>query len=155
MKADYLAFRNAEKLVQAYAREWRDWEAHGETALVDPNAEALLQMGIDAFEWLLRADRVMREAIYEKRAQFEPEFEQALESLCTDWLATAQRAEARILHASGQQVENLPRFRQCVQEMQAVVEASRSASETLPEGLAKLRDAAADEQRHGKTAEFI
>jgi hypothetical protein len=155
MKTEYLAFRNAEKLVQAYAQEWRDWEARCERAVVDPNAEALLQMGIDAFEWLLRADRAARAAIYEHRAQFDPKFEQALETLCADWLATAKRAEARIPQASGEIVENLPRFRQCLEEMEAIVEAFRGSSGKLPSDLAKLRDAAGDEQRHGKAAKFI
>jgi hypothetical protein len=156
MKADYLAFRNAEKLVQSYAHEWRDLVAQQTSVADSRNGEALLQMGIDAFEWLLRADRAMRSAICGGQTLFDPEFETALRGLCQGWLETGQRANQWIAKQPqlSREVDNLAKFHHCLEEMAAILEADH-ANDTLSAPLADLRDRAVDEQRHGTTAEFI
>jgi hypothetical protein len=158
MKADYLAFRNAEKHVQSYSQESQDVMAHHAEAMDCRNCEAFLQMGIDAFEWLMRADRAFRAAVYRGEKEYDLDSEKSLSILCKNWLVPCDVAEQWIetQQTRRYEIDNLEEFRRCVQEMTAIVEASDEGDNvTLPKHIAILRDKAVDEHRNGQTAEFI
>lgn len=153
MKADYLVFRNAEKLVDSYRQEWRTLGRDPPRAV---DRDAMVQMGIDAFEWLMRADCTMRSAVADGSAEFDPQFEAALLGLCRDWLATASQAVPLTPPSTANPTSKGSELLQTyLAEMTAIVEAYEQRDDELREPLINLRDAAIEEQRHGTTAEFL
>ena len=155
MATESLAFRNAEIHVQSYSAQSSLMAAHAE-AMDCRDCEAFLQMGIDAFKWLLRADRDHRLAVYRGEAQFSPEFDAELQRLCGRWLVPCDFAEKWIANqlAKDFAIDNLEEFRNCVTEMQAIVNSHRG-KDNLPEQIAVHRDSAIQEYRNGETAEFF
>ncbi len=158
MKTDYLAFRNAEKHVQSYSKESQDvMERHAE-AMDCRNCEAFLQMGIDAFEWLMRADRAFRMAIFRGEKEYDAESEKSLRNLCKNWLVPCEVAEKWIETqlTRGYEIDNLAEFRECVSEMSAIVGADdEEDNTTIPKPIVAFRNSAIDEHRNGQTTEFI
>jgi hypothetical protein len=158
MKIDDLAYRNAEKHVQSYSDECRDLlKLHAE-AKDCRNCEAFLQIGIDAFDWLMRADRQFRMAIYRGEKDFNPKIEQALRAQYKKWLDPCELAEKwiEIQQTRGFEIDNLKEFRDCVRQMIAIVEANEEGDNaSLPKQIAAFRDSAIEEHRNGQTAEFI
>jgi hypothetical protein len=157
MKADYLALRNAKNHVHSYNEESQDLMQRHTEAIDCLNCEAFLQMGIDAFDWIIRADRVIRLAIYRGDREFDPTTEAALHELCKNWLLPCKFAESwiAIQQQRGYEISNLSQFRDSVAEMTAIVEANQGGAEVLSGAMARLRDQAVKEQRDGQTAEFI
>ena len=120
--------------------------------------EAFLQLGIDAFRWLLRADYGMRQAFYSDVADYDSKMESVLMQLFREWLVPAEFAEQRAKAQSerGFAVSNLPQFRECCEEVRAIVDSfDDHDSNAMSEQLATLRDQAIYEQQHGETAEFF
>ncbi len=158
MKMDYnnLAYRNAQKHVEFYSEESSLMKAHAE-AMDCRDCEAFIQMGIDAFHWLIRADRVYRTAVYRGEIQYMPEFEKMLTELCQKWLEPCEAADGWIekQRTKGFTIDNLAEFRECTEEMLAIVESAEPGDNQLPESVAALQDAAVEEYRNGKTSEFI
>jgi hypothetical protein len=158
METDYLAFRNAQKHVQSYSQESQDVMARHAEAMDCRNCEAFLQMGIDAFEWLMRADRAFRMAVYRGEKEYDPENEKSLRNLCKNWLGPCDVAEQWIETqlTRGYEIDNLVEFRECVRQMSAIVEANDETDNmSLPKQIAVFRDSAVDEHHNGQTAEFI
>jgi hypothetical protein len=156
MAAESLAFRTAKQHVQTFSDESSAlMKAHAE-AMDCRDCEAFLQLGIDAFEWLMRADRIYRMDIYRGEGQHDATVENALRALCKAWLEPCAFADRWIeaQRTRGFVIDNLVRFRQCVDEMAAIVEAW-DGDTSLPQPIADLRDAAIIEHRNGETAEFI
>jgi hypothetical protein len=158
MKTDYLAFRNAEMHVKSYSKESEDVMQRHAEAMDCRNCEAFLQMGIDAFEWLMRADRAFRMAIYRGEKEYEADSEKSLRILCRNWLVPCDVAEKWIetQQTKGYEIDNLDEFRRCVSEITAIVDADEEGDNApLPEQIAMFRDSAIEEFRNGQTAEFI
>ena len=158
MNAESLAFRTAKKHAVSYSEESAALMASHAEAMDCRNCEAFLQMGIDTFEWLMRADRVYRMAMYRGEVGHDAELEDALAHLCEGWLKPCEFAEQWIEKqlTNGYQIDNLKDFRRCVEEMSAIVESNRQhGDQELPERVAELRDAAIQEHRNGETAEFV
>lgn len=156
MAIDLLAVRNAKQHVQSYAQEFDVMACHKE-AMDCRNCESFLQMGIDAFEWMIRADRAVRMAIYRGDKDFDPDFEVAMSELCKSWLKPCEFAESwiAIQLERGYEIDNLSEFRHCVEEMTAIIEANEEGAESLPDSIAHLRDAAVEEHRNGQASEFV
>jgi hypothetical protein len=158
MGTDTLDYRTAQKHVLNYQRESSDlMEAHQE-AMDCRDCEAFLQLGIEAFRWIIRADRVSRNAVYNGVLQYDPDFDDKIAALCREWLTPCEFAEKWIAKQleRGYQIENLDEFRKCCEEMQAIVEAQgQSDGEPLPTAIIELRDQAIDDHRNGKTSAFI
>lgn len=122
------------------------------------DCESFLQLGIDAFDWIVRADQVLRGAMYQGFEGFDHnEAEDAIRALCRSWLAPCTRANewAVVQNQRDFRVDNLDRFRQCCAEMQAIVNAQDAKEEPLPDALADLQDEAIQEHLNGETAEFV
>ena len=119
--------------------------------------EAFLQMGIDAFEWLIRADRVIRLNVYRGEAEYDQAAEAALAQLCKVWQEPVVFAERWIAtqQKRGYEINNLIEFRDCVEEMAAIVSANEADDSDLPAPIAHIRDLAAQENLDGQTAEFF
>jgi len=114
-------------------------------------------MGIDAFNWLIRADRSERLAVFRGERAYDPAVDEELATRCKRWLEPGPFAEEWIAaqERRGYQIDNLEEFRDCVREMAAIVAAAGLAEAALPAPLQELRDAAIQEHRNGETAEFI
>ena len=158
MGTETLDYRTAQMHVLNYKRESNDlMEAHQE-AMDCRDCEALLQLGIEAFGWIIRADRVNRDAVYKGVKEYDPGIDDEIAALCRDWLVPCDYAEKWIAKQleRGYQIGNLGEFRKCCQEMQAIVEAQAEGDgEPLPIAMIKLRDQAIDDHRNGKTSPVI
>jgi hypothetical protein len=121
------------------------------------DCEDFLQLGIDAFDWLIRADQKIREAIFDGAEGFDPLVEDALRLLCQRWLKPCEHARkwAVIQFNRGYKVDNLDRFNECCEEMQAIVRAHEATTEELPAAMEHLRDLALEDHRNGQTSEFV
>lgn len=158
MATDFLAFKTAEQHVHSYADTSSDLMAKHAEAMDCRDCEAFLQIGIDAFDWLMRADRVIRMAIYRGDRDFDPKIEDALRLLCKLWLKPCEFAKQWIAlqQQKGYDIDNLAEFRRCMEEMQAIVGSNAGESDgAIPEHIASLRDSAISEHLNGQTAEFI
>jgi len=157
MATDFLAVRNAESHVRSYNDVSTDLMSRHAEAMDCRNCEAFLQMGIDAFDWLRRADREIRLNFYRNEAEFDLQATAALAKLCEVWQEPVAFAEKwiAIQQQRGGEIDNLVEFRHCVEEMAAIVEANAAATEDVPESIATLRDLAIQENHDGQTAEFI
>lgn len=158
MKTDTLALRTAATMLQSYAHEDARMEEHAE-GLECRDCEAFLRLGIDAFDWIIRADQIARQAIYDGAADFDHDaVDRALRELCRAWLKSSGRTEAwaNAQQSKGRRLGNLERFQACSNEMQAIVKAQESGdAETMPAAIIALRDKAIEEHARGETAEFI
>ena len=158
MGTDTLDYRTAQKHVQNYKKESEVlMQAHQE-AMNCRDCEAFLQLGIDAFRWIIRADRVIRKAVYKGVTEYDSDLDDQIAFLCREWLAPCEFAEKWVAKQLEReyQLENLVEFRKCCEEMQAIVEAQgQSDGEPLPTAMIELRDKAIDEYLNGQTSEFV
>lgn len=152
-----LTLRTARQRVRDYQSESDDLVARRPEAIEGRDVEALLQLGIDAFRWLIRADAEIRAAVFSGALPHDEAREAALGALCKAWLAPCEFAERWVAAEvqRGRAVDNLAEFRKCREEMQAIVAFQEGGSDELPPALAELGDRAATEHRHGETAEFV
>lgn len=158
MSTRMLAFRTAEQQVKNYAHESLQLMQEHHAAMDCRDCEDFLQLGIDAFQWLIRADQLFRVAVYESIEAYDQQLDERLQHLFRQWLGPCDYAEKWIERqtAKGYHLDNLEKFRECCREMAAIVEALDAGSdEQLPDAIAELRDRAIEEFNRGETAEFF
>lgn len=80
----------AQKALDEYAAAFTDGDAAATEAMA---FQRHLQQGIDAFQWIVRAEETLRQAAYQGLIEFSPEIEQSVESLYREWLASSERIE--------------------------------------------------------------
>lgn len=152
-----LALQTATSHVEQYVKQY-EFAMHAHQAMDYYECEAFLQLGIDAFRWLLRADYGLRQGIYSDAIEYDAKAEAALEQLFRTWLVPCEFAErwAKVQSDRGFTVSNLGDFRKCCEEARAIVDAlDGNDTEGMSQQLANLRDQAIYEQQHGETAEFF
>ncbi len=160
MSIELLALRTARKHVQNFERESTAavvMQEHHD-AMECRNCEDFLQLGIDAFHWVMNADCRMRVAVSEGDVAADDSFELLLLALCSQWLVPCAFAEQWIarLEADGFKLDNAEEFRNCRREMSAIVKSfDFNDEEELPARMAELQDQALDAIRNDKTAEFF
>lgn len=157
---DTISLEAAKKSAAQYAAVFHeDLMKRHRAAMNCWECESFLQLGINTFDWLLRADRELRMLAFQTNSDVPSEIKEAIESNCRAWLEPCEFAEQWVLELarSGHRPENLDEFRRCCEEMRAIVEFfdSPTADAQLPGGLADLRNQAVEEQRNGETAEFF
>lgn len=147
-----LAFRTARSHVQALGNEYDDLMIRHREAIECFDCESFLQLGIDAFAWLTRADESIRKAFYVGQIEYDQEVDAAIARLYQEWLRPCIQAEKWIAaqESRGYNVSNVEEFRRCVDEVQAIV----SASNEVAGELAAIRDEAVQENRAGKTTDW-
>jgi hypothetical protein len=115
--------------------------------------EAFLQLGIDAFAWLLRADEAIRAAVYAGMPH-DPRFDEAIRELLVAWLRPCARANQWVQSLpEAAAPANLAEFRRCEREALAIVKSWQV--DELTEAMRQMRDRALAEHERGETAEFI
>lgn len=153
-----LAYQHAETQLKQYSEQSEKLIAEHREATDCRNCEAFLQMGIDSFEWIMRADRAFRLAVYREEIQHHSEAESTIENWCRQWLLPCEFAERWIemQQTRGYSVDNVEEFRKCVSEMSAIVDNFGAGNNApMPEPIRVLRDEAISEHNDGQTAEFV
>jgi hypothetical protein len=148
-----LVLRTARRHVASFADECEIVSDHRQ-AMECLDCEALLQLGIDAFDWLVRADQDFRKAVFEG-IDYEADVDEAIRELFKAWLKTCEQANPWIAvqQQRGYALANLEHFRKCEREVRAIVKAM--GADEMSDGMRGLRDQALAEHRNGETAEFI
>ena len=116
------------------------------------DCEDFLQLGIDAFNWMIRADEQFREAIFDGRIEYDAETDESLSLLFRTWLKPSSYAEKWAAEQTerGFTLEKIAQFRQCVTEVRAIVQNANSIGGEM----AKIRDAAIASHRKGETIDW-
>jgi hypothetical protein len=153
--AESLALRLARQKVDSYTGEVDEVLRRHYEAMDCVDCEAYLQLGIDAFRWLVWADEAIRRGVYAGKAEYDSSVDGALRSLLVAWLQPRDFAEKwiEVQRTRGFEVDNADEFRRCCEEVQAIVRSFEDRS--LPEAMARLRDRALADYRDGKTTEFL
>ncbi len=148
-----LAFREARRHVYRFSDESEILRDHRE-AMECLDCEAVVQLGIDAFRWMVLADESVRRLIY-SGTQFDADMSEMLTQLFRHWLKPCGVVNGWIAvqKQRGYDLPNLEEFRRCEREVQAIVR-SLDADE-LTDSMSAARDAAVAEHRNGETAEFV
>lgn len=114
---DALEYRIAERRVDSFADRATEQSHHQPDQFGDEllACEAWLQMGIDACEWLHRAEDAIREASYLGLIELTAELKSSMATLYEKWLAPCERAEhwASQLVAQGCPPSNLRQLLDC------------------------------------------
>lgn len=120
------------------------------------NCQAFIQLGIESYEWLIKADMMFRKCFYSGKIEYDANIEGMLEELFRRWLVPCKFANEWIdeQYKRGFVLENLKEFRKCEEEMIAIVGAFDEADD-LPEAMHKLQEEALKEHANGKTSEFV
>ena len=154
MNIESLALRTARNRIRDYQDESTDLMNKHAEAMDCRDCEAFLQLGIDAFRWLARADEMIRASVYGSVREYDSELDVAIATLYAEWLRPCDFAEAWIARQEERQfrVDNLEEFCRCCSEVRAIVEANEGL--LANDALVELRDQAVDMHRRGETLEF-
>lgn len=117
-----VALRTAQLHVSNYEAESALMAAHQET-LECLDCEAFLELGIDAFNWLLKATKVVRTVALREESDSIERAEASLRTSRKAWLGPCDLAEkwATVQLERGFSIENLEQFRNCVLIMRQIV----------------------------------
>lgn len=126
--------------------------------------ESYLELGVQVFHWIIKADQDYRRELYQTPAAHSEAVERELETLMRRWHARCQAmlawAERQV--SRGFQVAHLEEFRHCTDEAAAIVESfdesignDESGKEVMPTPLILLRDQALLDHQYGETSEFV
>jgi hypothetical protein len=140
MFTDHLSYQTATHGVQAFVRTANQLGKHQQQAAELQECESYLQLGIDAFHWLMRADEHYRRAVFSQQIVYDPAFDQAFDALCAEWLKPVLAAEGWLASLAKRALSppNAIEFRGCVEEMRAML----TESKELGGEMAVLRDEA-------------
>ncbi len=158
MLIESLAYQNARTHVQAFVFQGEELMDRHNAAMECQDCEAFLQMGIESFDWIIRADNSLRAAAAAGKFAFTEEVDLAFKWLAKAWLKPCTFAEQLIRTQTERnfQLENLAEFQKCCEEMRAIVAFNEQGNdEVLPEALMPIRNQAILELKHGQTSEFL
>lgn len=111
-----LAYEAAKRHVDFFSQQSEELGEHHE-AMDCWDCQDYLQLGIDAFRWLKRAEEVIRDAVYQGAlAGQERKFEHSLRTLYGAWLQPCDAAEQWAAQHIARGLSNLDEFRKCRQD---------------------------------------
>jgi hypothetical protein len=116
--------------------------------------QSFLQLGINVFKWLEQADLDVRRAVYDRKMEYDPDWETALTALYAEWLKACDFAEkwSTIQTERGFALDNLEEFRKCCAAVRALVKYGEGR--LLNPRVVAAQDRAIEEYRKGNTLEF-
>lgn len=159
MEYDSIALRAASRHVDSFGQESDLIMALHYEAMECLDCEAFLKLGIDAYQWIIDADRDLRKAICKSPESVDfARIEAYLHELCRTWISRSEEAVARIKVQieRGHSVGNADEFFRCRDEMTAIMRFDESwKNEQLVDAVAARAEQAAKEHAHGETAEFV
>jgi hypothetical protein len=158
---DSLYLRQARRHMDDLERESSVMRDHKE-AMDCLDCDAFIQMIVDAFGWINKADCAYRKSLYDSQAECRDEVaeevEKILSVLMNALIRPCEIADKWIsqVYKRGYHLDNLVEFRKCEIEVRAIVRFHNSSTDRmLPDAIRAGRDIALDEHRNGKTAEFV
>lgn len=118
-----VAYRSAKHQVEFYAGQPSLMQEHS-LAMNCRDCEDFLQLGIESYRWLCRAEEWLREEIYEGNRENCSELSKALDRLYSLWQLPVRWAEKWVESqvAHGYEPDNLAEFRQVCAEAQDTVD---------------------------------
>lgn len=148
-----VALRTARRHVANFADECEIMRGHRE-AMECRDCDTVMQLGIDAFAWLIRADECLRAAVYEGMG-YDADADEAIRELFRGWLRPCEPVNKwiEIQAQRGYHLDNLEEFRKCEREVRSIVKAWDA--DAMTDAMRDLRDKALSEHRNGETAEFV
>jgi hypothetical protein len=159
MEYDSIALRVASRHVDSFGQESDLIMALHYEAMECLDCEAFLKLGIDAYQWIIDADRDFRKAICKSPESVDfARIEAYLNELCRAWISRSEEAVERIKTQMerGHIVGNAAEFFRCREEMNSIVRFGEAwKNEPLVDAMAALAAQAAKEHADGETAEFV
>jgi hypothetical protein len=127
MSLSQLIIRTAQKHVKNYEAETAVMMAHYQ-AMECLDCEAYLDLGIDAFGWIIKATKDVRKSALKSDDDGIDEAEKLLRMLRKIWLGPCDWAEqwAELQIQRGFALPNLEKFRQCSKAMRQLVESDEN-----------------------------
>jgi len=158
-----LAIQTAKSTLEAFTFQGRTRFTLGPPEPMAPQLltmDSVLQLGIDAFNWLILADQQnLTHLSLSNDEQCWEETRIDLATRCIEWLTVAEEVKefALIFKQAGASVQSLPRFMECVSEMTSIVRfaGQNDSEDTMPEWLEDLQFKAIEEHRNGQTVPFV
>jgi len=137
MLLDNLAYRTARSHIRDFASESDELMLRHDEAMQCRNCETYLQLGIDAFSWLERADSQIRTSLAEGKFLPDAEVDAAFEFLYRLWLRPCKFANdwIAIQLKRDYAIDNLEKFQECASKAREIVENSdrmREISKKIP-----------------------
>ncbi len=164
MQAEVFQIRAAQNRVDeydGYEEEFRhkDLMQHCAEAEDCRNLEDFLKLGIEAFDWVERADLWLRGSLARGTISKEEgdRVSDVIDSMCKGWLKPCTFAKAwvsRVMN-NGYHVDNLEQFMECCRQMNSIVGGQGTDTETMSDALVGMETEALTEHRNGETAEFV
>src|SRR5438105_3210980 len=93
---DNLTYRTARSHVHTFSSEMEELLARHVEAMECLDCERYLQLGIEAFEWLARAEADYNRKTSSETASHEPDVEATIKALYRQWFRTCQGALDRV-----------------------------------------------------------
>lgn len=149
-----LHLRVAARHLHGFEKESHALNEHHD-AMDSLDCEAFLQLGIDAYHWLVRADEVNRKGIANGGVDYDPQVEAALETQFRRWIAPCDAAQDWIAKVTGRgyDLQNLAEFRNCELEVRSLIRFLDQ--DQMNDPMRKMRDDAVSEHASGQTADFV
>ncbi|MDZ4784019.1 MAG: hypothetical protein SGJ19_27540 [Planctomycetia bacterium] len=159
MLTDYLAYRTASDQIRAFASVGENPDENRNKSTLTAAAtmeaaecESFLQLGIDAFHWLIRADEQYRKAVFSGALEYDSSFDASFDEMAQRWLKSGAAADAWIESLAGRGLApaNLHDFRECLRQIRSIVE----ENDEVTGEIAVLRDQAIEAYHAGDTDEW-
>ncbi len=118
-----IAYESAKHQVKFYAEQPSLMQEHL-LAMNCRDCEDFLQLGIDCFKWLSRAEECLRQEVYKGKRKNDGELSEALDHLYSQWQIPVRWAEKWVesQRASGYEPDNLNEFHSVCDQVQTVVD---------------------------------
>jgi hypothetical protein len=159
MASDVFQLRTAKSRVSEYEHEFDDLAVRCAEANECRDLEDFLRLGIEAFDWIERADLWLRGVVASESISRDEEdaVVAAIDAMCRAWLRPCKFARDWIarVQAMDFQIENLDRFRECCLQMESIVADQGIDTKAMTSVLADMKSAALEDHRNGETAEFV
>lgn len=116
------------------------------------DCESFLQLGIDAFNWLNRADEQIRYSILKGKMEHDPQVDEAIQVLFEAWMVPCKIAHemVKLQRERNFKLDNLDEFLRVEANVKAILKDNRKL--TAP--IAALRDQAIEQHSKGQTSEW-
>ena len=122
-----LAFANAKREVAYFSKEVDNLIAEHNNAMEACDCDLWLEIGINAFEWITRAEGTLRKAIYnghEIETLNEETLSEALDVLYSSWMEPCAKTQKwmQVHEERGYKLENSSKFLECYESALEIIE---------------------------------
>jgi hypothetical protein len=118
------------------------------------DCEDLLKIGIEAFQWIVRADQVLRQNLDSIQ---DPTIFEDIDQLVLQWLRPVQKVQRLIdKHQKRNfELDHLSEFLECVETAKALAKEVTDTERVIGPELGSIFERAIEENANGETSEFV